>query len=107
MDHHWKDSTFATCGETVDVWDERRTEPVRCVRRAGTFVPAACGVWDVRSRSVAVLTSATSGVTLSSGAGVPGSGHFPFRATRCFVPDGGFIRDGVERGRGGPKTFNV
>ncbi|EDO42857.1 predicted protein [Nematostella vectensis] len=29
IDHHWKDKTFATCGEQVDIWDEGRAEPVR------------------------------------------------------------------------------
>ena len=28
VDHHWKDSLFATCGEKVDIWDETRSEPV-------------------------------------------------------------------------------
>ena len=29
IDHHWRDSIFATCGERVDIWDESRSEPVR------------------------------------------------------------------------------
>ena len=29
MDHHWKDNSFATCGEVVEIWDEGRSEPVR------------------------------------------------------------------------------
>ena len=29
MDHHWKDDIFATSGDEVNIWDERRTEPVR------------------------------------------------------------------------------
>ncbi|KAL9961477.1 hypothetical protein ACROYT_G030423 [Oculina patagonica] len=29
IDHHWRNSVFATCGEQVDIWDENRAEPVR------------------------------------------------------------------------------
>ncbi|XP_078585308.1 DDB1- and CUL4-associated factor 13-like [Branchiostoma floridae x Branchiostoma japonicum] len=29
IDHHWKDTTFATCGQTVDIWDHARAEPLR------------------------------------------------------------------------------
>ena len=29
IDHHWKNNTFATCGEQVDIWDENRSEPIR------------------------------------------------------------------------------
>uniref|UniRef100_A0AAY4BYN2 DDB1- and CUL4-associated factor 13 n=1 Tax=Denticeps clupeoides TaxID=299321 RepID=A0AAY4BYN2_9TELE len=29
IDHHQKDATFATCGQTVDIWDEQRSSPVR------------------------------------------------------------------------------
>ncbi|XP_076462875.1 DDB1- and CUL4-associated factor 13-like [Babylonia areolata] len=29
LDHHWKDDMFVTSGSRVDVWDERRSEPVR------------------------------------------------------------------------------
>ncbi|XP_048384612.1 DDB1- and CUL4-associated factor 13 isoform X2 [Stegostoma tigrinum] len=29
IDHHWKDSVFATCGQQVDVWDEQRSSPIR------------------------------------------------------------------------------
>ncbi|XP_078665363.1 DDB1- and CUL4-associated factor 13-like isoform X2 [Branchiostoma floridae x Branchiostoma belcheri] len=29
IDHHWKDATFATCGQTVDIWDHARAEPLR------------------------------------------------------------------------------
>ncbi|ELU03992.1 hypothetical protein CAPTEDRAFT_174096 [Capitella teleta] len=29
IDHHWQNNTFATCSDTVDVWDETRAEPVR------------------------------------------------------------------------------
>ncbi|XP_073703717.1 DDB1- and CUL4-associated factor 13 [Garra rufa] len=29
IDHNWKEATFATCGQTVDIWDEQRTSPIR------------------------------------------------------------------------------
>lgn len=29
IDHHWRDDSFATCGDRVDIWDESRSEPVR------------------------------------------------------------------------------
>ncbi|MBN3314710.1 DCA13 factor, partial [Atractosteus spatula] len=29
IDHHWKEGTFATCGQQVDIWDEQRTSPIR------------------------------------------------------------------------------
>jgi len=29
MDHHWRDSVYATCGDEVNIWDEERAEPVR------------------------------------------------------------------------------
>ena len=29
IDHHWRDTTFVTCGQQVDIWDESRAEPVR------------------------------------------------------------------------------
>jgi len=29
IDHHWTESTFATCGDQVDIWDESRSEPIR------------------------------------------------------------------------------
>ncbi|XP_064652260.1 DDB1- and CUL4-associated factor 13-like [Lineus longissimus] len=29
IDHHWKNNMFATAGETVDIWDEERSSPVR------------------------------------------------------------------------------
>lgn len=29
IDHHWQSDVFVTSGHRVDVWDERRTEPVR------------------------------------------------------------------------------
>lgn len=29
VDHHWQSDVFVTSGQTVEVWDERRTEPVR------------------------------------------------------------------------------
>ena len=29
VDHHWNESTFATCGERVDIWDTGRSDPVR------------------------------------------------------------------------------
>lgn len=29
IDHHWREAVYATCGESVDVWDETRSEPVR------------------------------------------------------------------------------
>ncbi len=28
VDHSWKESNFATCGEQVEVWDETRSEPL-------------------------------------------------------------------------------
>lgn len=28
IDHHWTDAQFATCGETVSIWDETRTTPI-------------------------------------------------------------------------------
>ena len=28
IDHHWKKSCFATCGQEVDTWDEQRTNPI-------------------------------------------------------------------------------
>ena len=28
VDCHWSEPTFATCGESVEVWDQRRSEPV-------------------------------------------------------------------------------
>ncbi|KAL4616996.1 DDB1- and CUL4-associated factor 13 [Arapaima gigas] len=29
IDHHWKEGTFATCGQQVDIWDEERSSPIR------------------------------------------------------------------------------
>ncbi|XP_059920782.1 DDB1- and CUL4-associated factor 13 [Gadus macrocephalus] len=29
LDHHQKNGTFATCGQTVDIWDEQRSTPIR------------------------------------------------------------------------------
>uniref|UniRef100_A0A4W4E950 DDB1- and CUL4-associated factor 13 n=1 Tax=Electrophorus electricus TaxID=8005 RepID=A0A4W4E950_ELEEL len=29
IDHHQSEGTFATCGQTVDIWDEQRTSPIR------------------------------------------------------------------------------
>ncbi len=29
IDHHWKENTFATCGDVVEIWDEQRSEPIR------------------------------------------------------------------------------
>ncbi|XP_066546574.1 DDB1- and CUL4-associated factor 13 [Amia ocellicauda] len=29
IDHHWKEGTFATCGQQVDIWNEQRTSPIR------------------------------------------------------------------------------
>ncbi|KAG5271026.1 hypothetical protein AALO_G00175050 [Alosa alosa] len=29
IDHHQIGETFATCGQTVDIWDEQRTSPIR------------------------------------------------------------------------------
>lgn len=29
INHHWKEPTFATCGERVDIWDESRAAPLR------------------------------------------------------------------------------
>ncbi|CAB4018684.1 DDB1- and CUL4-associated factor 13-like [Paramuricea clavata] len=29
IDHHWRDSVYATCGDQVDIWNEDRSEPVR------------------------------------------------------------------------------
>lgn len=29
ISHHWKANTYATCGETVHVWDHQRAAPVR------------------------------------------------------------------------------
>lgn len=29
IDHHYKEGTFATCGQTVDIWDEQRSSPLR------------------------------------------------------------------------------
>jgi hypothetical protein len=29
VDHHWRDSVYATCGDQVDIWNEDRSEPVR------------------------------------------------------------------------------
>jgi len=29
IDHHYQDQSFATCGDTVDVWDDHRSVPVR------------------------------------------------------------------------------
>lgn len=29
IDHHWKDSIYATCGEQVDIWHGNRSEPLR------------------------------------------------------------------------------
>nr|CAB3236286.1 DDB1- and CUL4-associated factor 13 [Phallusia mammillata] len=32
VDHHWSEATFATCGQTVDIWNDERSEPVRSYR---------------------------------------------------------------------------
>ncbi|XDV40794.1 hypothetical protein PO909_009800 [Leuciscus waleckii] len=29
IDHHHREGTFATCGQTVDIWDEQRSSPIR------------------------------------------------------------------------------
>lgn len=29
IDHHGTDATFATCGDTVDFWDEHRSVPIQ------------------------------------------------------------------------------
>ncbi|TNN64587.1 DDB1- and CUL4-associated factor 13 [Liparis tanakae] len=29
LDHHQKDAVFATCGQQVDIWDEKRSSPIR------------------------------------------------------------------------------
>ncbi|XP_048882434.1 DDB1- and CUL4-associated factor 13 [Brienomyrus brachyistius] len=29
IDHHQKESVFATCGQQVDIWDEQRSSPIR------------------------------------------------------------------------------
>lgn len=29
IDHHWKEDVFATCGNTVCVWDHHRSEPLQ------------------------------------------------------------------------------
>lgn len=29
VDHHWKEPTFATCGEQIEIWDESRSEPLQ------------------------------------------------------------------------------
>jgi len=29
IDHSWKDSTFATCGQQLDIWDDTRADPIR------------------------------------------------------------------------------
>ncbi|CAL8259960.1 unnamed protein product [Boreogadus saida] len=29
LDHHQNNGTFATCGQTVDIWDEQRSTPIR------------------------------------------------------------------------------
>lgn len=29
IDHHWRDSVYATCGDQVDIWNEDRSEPIR------------------------------------------------------------------------------
>nr|XP_002121570.1 DDB1- and CUL4-associated factor 13 [Ciona intestinalis] len=29
VDHHWTDSIYATCGQSVDIWNMERSEPVR------------------------------------------------------------------------------
>ncbi|XP_031548836.1 DDB1- and CUL4-associated factor 13-like [Actinia tenebrosa] len=29
IDHNWKNDTFATCGQQLDIWDESRADPIR------------------------------------------------------------------------------
>uniref|UniRef100_A0A672S4P7 Ddb1 and cul4 associated factor 13 n=1 Tax=Sinocyclocheilus grahami TaxID=75366 RepID=A0A672S4P7_SINGR len=29
IDHHQREGTFVTCGQTVDIWDEQRSSPIR------------------------------------------------------------------------------
>lgn len=29
VDHHWKEPSFATCGDHVEIWDETRSEPLQ------------------------------------------------------------------------------
>ncbi|CAK8684107.1 unnamed protein product [Clavelina lepadiformis] len=29
IDHHWKEPIYATCGQTVDIWNDERSEPVK------------------------------------------------------------------------------
>uniref|UniRef100_H2Z0S1 Sof1-like protein domain-containing protein n=1 Tax=Ciona savignyi TaxID=51511 RepID=H2Z0S1_CIOSA len=29
VDHHWTEATYATCGQTVDIWNLERAEPIR------------------------------------------------------------------------------
>ena len=29
VDHHWREPSFATCGEQVEIWDESRSEPLQ------------------------------------------------------------------------------
>lgn len=33
IDHHWKETVFASCGQQVDIWDEQRTNPTRSMTR--------------------------------------------------------------------------
>lgn len=29
IDHNWREPIYATCGQTVDIWDMERSEPTR------------------------------------------------------------------------------
>ena len=55
VDHHWKEPTFATCGEKVDIWDESRSEPVR------SFTWGVDSITNVRFNPIEYNILATAG----------------------------------------------